>query len=93
MFHQISDLTYGNCFTFNGNNSLDMPRRAVMAGPHHGLSLLVFVDQAQYIEGLVQSAGIRLLVHRQDHIPFMEDGWEIGVGQKAGIKTKVVSYS
>ena len=56
-----------------------------------GLRLTVFVNQKEYIGALSQTPGIRLLVHRQDHYPFVEDdGMDIGTGVKTSMKLKFV---
>ena len=89
-FIQTLDIVYGNCFTFNSglNSSI---RKVSKSGPHFGLTLTVFVGQSQYIGALSPTPGIKLAVHRQDHVPHMEDAMEIGVGQKVAVKIRAVS--
>ena len=53
--------------------------------------MTIFVDQSEYIPSLSSSAGIRLLIHRQDQQPFPEDeGMEVGPGQLTSIKIRMV---
>ena len=53
--------------------------------------MTIFVNQAEYISALSQTAGIKLVVHRQDQHPFVEEeGIEVGVGQKKVIKVRMV---
>ena len=89
-FTQTRDIVYGNCFTFNSglNSSI---WKVSKSGPYFGLTLTVFVDQSQYIGALSPTPGIKLAVHRQDHVPHMEDAMEIGVGQKVAVRFRVVS--
>ena len=59
-----------------------------------GFSVMLFIDQSQYIGALAQSAGIRLLVHRQDHHPFLEDeGIDVGTGELTSIRLRLVGLS
>ena len=54
--------------------------------------MTVFVNQAEYIGALSPTAGIRLAIHKQDKYPFLADeGYEVGVGQKASVKLRSVS--
>ena len=57
-----------------------------------GLVLTIFVNQREYIGVVSQSAGVRLLVHRIDHHPFLEDdGRDVSPGTLASIKVNLVS--
>ena len=54
---------------------------------------MLFIDQSQYIGVLAQSAGIRVLVHRQDQHPFLEDeGTDVGTGELTSIKLRLVGW-
>ncbi|KAH7703635.1 Protein UNC-8 [Aphelenchoides avenae] len=61
------DAEYGNCYTFNFNDSVLLKNDRV--GPAHGLRLLLNVDQADYMP-TTESAGVRVVVHEQDQEPF-----------------------
>ncbi|KAH7693050.1 degenerin unc-8 [Aphelenchoides avenae] len=61
------DAEYGNCYTFNFNDSVLLKNDRV--GPAHGLRLLLNVDQSDYVS-TTESAGVRVVVHEQDQEPF-----------------------
>ncbi|XP_067000080.2 amiloride-sensitive sodium channel subunit alpha-like [Anabrus simplex] len=69
-FKQSSDLNYGNCFTFRTE------RRTVIPGREYGLSLELFLDQANYLRaGLSPQAGARVVVHETNQEPLpVENG-------------------
>ena len=57
-----------------------------------GLSVMLFINQQEYIGVLSQSAGIRFLVHRRDHFPFLEEeGQNAGPGTLSAVKLTLVS--
>ena len=57
-----------------------------------GLSVMLFINQQEYIGSLSQSAGIRFLVHRRDHFPFLEEeGQNAGPGTLSAVKLTLVS--
>ena len=56
-----------------------------------GLQLTLFIDQEQYVSVLSPAAGIRLLVHRYDQHPFLEEGIDISPGQLASVRVQLVS--
>ena len=54
--------------------------------------LTLFINQREYIGVLSQSAGMRLLVHRADQHPFVEDyGIDVGPGTLTALKINMVS--
>ena len=56
-----------------------------------GLSLTLYINQAEYIGALTQSAGIVLAVHDVNTYPFISDGGiDIGVGQQMDVKVTTV---
>ena len=56
-----------------------------------GLRLLLYVEQEEYIPSLSPSAGIRLVIHRQDEVAFpQQDGTLISPGYKTQIKLNLV---
>ncbi len=54
------------------------------AGVKHGLQLVVNVEHYQYTKGPQHTAGLKLLLHRQDDLPSVQDfGENIPVGMHA----------
>uniref|UniRef100_A0A915ADX1 Degenerin del-1 n=1 Tax=Parascaris univalens TaxID=6257 RepID=A0A915ADX1_PARUN len=56
------DPEYGNCYTFNFNDSVEL--KNTRAGPMYGLRLLLNVNQSDYLP-TTEAAGVRLVVHEQ----------------------------
>ncbi|MCP9265908.1 Degenerin unc-8 [Dirofilaria immitis] len=84
------DPEYGNCYTFNFNDSVELKNSR--AGPMYGLRLLLNVNQSDYLP-TTEAAGVRLVVHEQDHEPFPDTfGYSAptGVISSFGLKTKVL---
>ena len=51
------------------------------------------VDQAQYIGDLTESAGMKVLVHNANHMPFPEDqGVTVAPGELTSIGVTMVSW-
>lgn len=59
------DPEYGNCYTFNFNDSVTMKNSR--AGPMYGLRLLLNVNQSDYMP-TTEAAGVRIVVHEQARI-------------------------
>ncbi|XP_067882626.1 amiloride-sensitive sodium channel subunit alpha-like [Heterodontus francisci] len=76
---------YGNCYTFNGINSTS-PWHSSLPGKESGLSLLLKIQQKDYIPLLSTVAGARVAVHEQNKAPFMEDG---GFDIRPGVETSI----
>lgn len=68
---------FGNCFTFNAgaNQSGHSLRilRTNMPGPNFGLSLDLNIEQSQYIDALVDEAGLKIVIHNPKQVPFPFD--------------------
>ena len=43
------------------------------AGVKHGLQLLVNVEQYEYMKGPHNAVGLKVLLHRQDDVPQVQD--------------------
>ena len=56
------DPVFGNCFTFNYNDSVTLKNSR--AGPMYGLRLLLNINQTDYLPS-TEAAGVRLVVHEQ----------------------------
>ncbi|CAI4227111.1 unnamed protein product [Auanema sp. JU1783] len=84
------DPEYGNCYTFNFNDSVELKNSR--AGPMYGLRLLLNVHQDDYLP-TTEAAGVRLVVHEQDQEPFPDTfGYSAPTGfvSSFGLKTKVL---
>ena len=56
-----------------------------------GLSLTVNIEQDEYIPEISGSAGLRLLIHNQYNMPFVEDeGLALSTGQSSVVGIKKV---
>eukprot|EP00058_Branchiostoma_floridae_P021721 XP_002607211.1 hypothetical protein BRAFLDRAFT_67991 [Branchiostoma floridae] len=80
-FSVFTDSTYGNCFTFNKAIGNTAPQRSTSAGPLNGLSLILYIQQEEYIPSLTEKAGARVVVHSPDRWPFPEfEGFDASPG-------------
>ncbi|KAI6224444.1 Na+ channel, amiloride-sensitive family and Degenerin family-containing protein [Aphelenchoides fujianensis] len=89
-FQLHMDPEFGNCYTFNFNDSVELKNSR--AGPMYGLRLLLNVNQSDYLP-TTEAAGIRLVVHEQDQEPFPDTfGYSAPVFfvSSFGLKTKVL---
>ena len=51
-----------------------------------GFSLELYIEQDEYIQGLADAAGVRLLIQNQTYMPFPED---FGISLMPGTKTSI----
>ena len=63
-FFEIGSANYGNCYTFNSNQSdvdtLGGKRKSTLPGPNMGLTIVINLEQSEYMKnGLTSSAGAR----------------------------------
>ena len=59
-----------------------------------GLTMELYIEQHEYIKGLADSAGLRVLVHNQTYMPFPEDdGISIAPGTKTSIGVNKVQWT
>ncbi|KAJ6652044.1 hypothetical protein lerEdw1_015474 [Lerista edwardsae] len=75
---------YGNCYTFNDNNSTLW--MSSMPGINNGLSLVVRTEQNDFIPLLSTVAGARVMVHNQNEPAFMDEG---GFNVRPGVETSI----
>uniref|UniRef100_A0A7E4V225 Amiloride-sensitive sodium channel n=1 Tax=Panagrellus redivivus TaxID=6233 RepID=A0A7E4V225_PANRE len=61
------DPTYGSCFTFNYNRTVNLT--SIRAGPMYGLRMLVYVNASDYMP-TTEATGIRLTIHDKEDFPF-----------------------
>ncbi|KAI4536803.1 hypothetical protein MG293_013006 [Ovis ammon polii] len=72
--------TYGSCYTFNGVWATQRP------GVTHRISLVLRAEQQDHLPLLSTKAGIKVMIHPQDHTPFLEhQGFSIRPGTETTI--------
>ncbi|XP_074052330.1 epithelial sodium channel subunit gamma [Macrotis lagotis] len=77
---------YGNCYTFNAVTKNETILSTSMGGSEYGLQLILYIDEEEYNPFLVSSTGAKVLIHRQDEHPFIEDiGMEIETAMATSI--------
>ena len=58
-----------------------------------GLTLDIFIEQHEYIPTVSDSAGLRIIIHDQNEMPFPEDrGYNLSPGMKTSIGMDKVRY-
>ena len=77
-FNSINVGGYGNCFTFNTIYNEADPyggmRVTSLTGPTFGLSLVLNLEQINYMRGgQTKQAGARMVVHEPDLPPFLDE--------------------
>ncbi|XP_055265645.1 amiloride-sensitive sodium channel subunit gamma isoform X2 [Moschus berezovskii] len=76
---------YGNCYTFN-NRQNETILSTSMGGSEFGLQVILYINEEEYNPFLVSSTGAKVIVHRQDEYPFVEDvGTEIETAMATSI--------
>lgn len=79
-FRTFHHPTYGSCYTFNGTWTVHRP------GITHGISLVLRAEQQDALPLLSTEAGIKVMVHRRDHTPFLEHrGFSVRPGTETTI--------
>ncbi|XP_036137314.1 amiloride-sensitive sodium channel subunit delta [Molossus molossus] len=76
-FHHPS---YGSCYTFSGMWAAQHP------GITHGISLVLRAEQQDHLPLLSTEAGIKVIVHKRDHTPFLE---HLGFSIRPGTETTI----
>ncbi|XP_060028797.1 amiloride-sensitive sodium channel subunit gamma [Erinaceus europaeus] len=75
---------YGNCYTFNSRQNETVSTS--MGGSEYGLQVILNINEEEYNPFLVSSTGAKVIVHRQDEYPFIEDvGTEIETAMATSI--------
>ncbi|XP_064648387.1 degenerin unc-8-like [Lineus longissimus] len=72
-FELLRNNLYGNCYIFNSGWRDRNILYSYRAGPQYGLSLELFIEQEEYIAGLTEDAGVKVLPHHQNDMPFPDD--------------------
>ncbi|XP_036081966.1 amiloride-sensitive sodium channel subunit gamma [Rousettus aegyptiacus] len=76
---------YGNCYTFNSKEN-EVVLSTSMGGSEYGLQVILYINEEEYNPFLVSSSGAKVIVHRQDEYPFIEDvGTEIETAMATSI--------
>ncbi|KAI5131917.1 amiloride-sensitive sodium channel subunit gamma isoform X1 [Manis pentadactyla] len=76
---------HGNCYTFN-NRENETILSTSMGGSEYGLQVILYINEEEYNPFLVSSTGAKVIVHRQDEYPFIEDvGTEIETAMATSI--------
>ncbi|XP_078692469.1 epithelial sodium channel subunit beta-like [Branchiostoma floridae x Branchiostoma belcheri] len=93
-FVQFLDEKYGNCFTFNGgmtkNGSRIPIRNVTQPGPLHGLQVLLYVEQDEYVPVLTETSGVRVLINTQAERPFpAQAGFSVAPGFSSSVGLKL----
>ncbi|XP_036738603.2 amiloride-sensitive sodium channel subunit delta isoform X1 [Manis pentadactyla] len=72
--------TYGSCYTFSNEWVAQRP------GVTHGISLVLRAEQQDHLPLLSTEAGIKVMIHRRNHTPFLEHrGFSIRPGTETTI--------
>ncbi|XP_064627110.1 amiloride-sensitive sodium channel subunit gamma-like [Lineus longissimus] len=92
-FTRSTNPRFGNCFSFNVKNAYDEAvKKTSSPGPLHGLSVMLYIDQGDYFHEVADSAGIKVIVHNQDVMPFPQDhGLLVAPGFQTQIGIRKVS--
>ncbi|PAA87793.1 hypothetical protein BOX15_Mlig025217g2 [Macrostomum lignano] len=73
MFSVSLTKTYGNCFTFNGWQSVrGFERPVAKNGREHGLIMTLFLELDEYLPNFIPSAGVKVQLHEPGSMGFPE---------------------
>ncbi|XP_076443977.1 epithelial sodium channel subunit gamma-like [Babylonia areolata] len=72
-FSYFHNHKYGNCYTFNSEDTAASRLYTRSPGPQHGLTLELFLQQQEYVAALAAEAGVRVVVHPKGTAVFPED--------------------
>ncbi|OWF34802.1 degenerin deg-1-like [Mizuhopecten yessoensis] len=88
-FTRYQTAEYGNCFTLEAENFV-----ATSPGPEYGLSVILYMQNEEYIHGITQGYGARITVHQKDTIPFPADnGFYASTSFETSIGLKLVDIT
>ena len=84
-FTSFVSSVFGQCYTFNSGKVHHPTIKATMAGHLNGLKLLLNIEKNSYLDNAVNPfAGLTVLVHDQQTLPFME---QFGFAVRPGVRT------
>ncbi|XP_070543786.1 amiloride-sensitive sodium channel subunit gamma-2-like [Ptychodera flava] len=94
-FTVFNNPVYGNCFTFNGKDVADGDVLLTnFPGPLFGLSLQLFIEQGEYLVDYTEIAGVRIVIHDRDKMPFPEDtGYTVPPGDSTSLGVRRVEIT
>ncbi|XP_033096439.1 acid-sensing ion channel 1A-like [Anneissia japonica] len=85
---------HGNCYTFNSNPNSSEPKKSKYSGPSAGLSIMLFIEQNEYLYDVSASAGVRVVIHDQGKMPFPEEeGYYVSPGHHTSIALRRVEIN
>ncbi|XP_064620615.1 amiloride-sensitive sodium channel subunit alpha-like [Lineus longissimus] len=100
-FTQFFNFKYGSCWTLNsvlgrGDNwtAKAAPLKTSSTGPRAGLTLVLNVEQYEYVKSLTPEAGVRVVVHQPKEMPFPEDeGFVVspGFATMVGLRQRMIT--
>ncbi|XP_060082850.1 amiloride-sensitive sodium channel subunit beta-like [Ylistrum balloti] len=88
-FTRYPTAEYGNCFTLRAENFV-----ATNSGPEYGLSLILYMQNEEYIHGITQGYGARVTIHQKNTMPFPDDnGFYTSTSFQTSIGLKLVDIT
>ena len=84
--------SYGTCYTFNSGRNSRTVRKASLTGVNNGLSVEMFIDQANYmINKLSKRSGMRLVLHDPKTPPMPEEeGLDLAPNTASSVAVQMV---
>ncbi|XP_013407589.2 uncharacterized protein LOC106171691 [Lingula anatina] len=83
---------YGVCYSFNGATADEKVKVSERAGSRFGLSLILNIEQYEYMLGPNKDAGVKVFLHPQDEIPQVRElGFTVAPGMHALVAVKKTS--
>ena len=84
--------SYGTCYTFNSGRNSRTVRKASLTGVNNGLSIEMFIDQANYmINKLSTQSGMRLVLHNPKTTPLPEEeGLDLAPNTASSVAVRMV---
>ena len=94
-WYAFNTAEYGNCYSFNYNYNLKDTRRnrtATLTGTSYGLSVEIFLDQANYmLNKLSKQAGARIVIHDPTNPPLPDEyGMDLRPNTASSISVQMV---
>ena len=72
-FYRYYNTILGNCFVFNSGWDEFPLRQSHRTGRRYGLKLVIDISQTEYLPHVTDAAGVRVIVHPQERMPFPQD--------------------
>ncbi|XP_069127691.1 acid-sensing ion channel 1-like [Argopecten irradians] len=88
-FSRFATAEYGNCYTLHAENFV-----ATNSGPEYGLSLILFMENEEYIDGITQGYGARVTIHEKNTMPFpLDNGFFSSTSFQTSVALKLVDIT